>query len=90
MIIVYTIDKDGYITSVSELGEKYILGHSDIEGKPNFEINHHHETGLERPLTKEQLNQQEIQELNNWLDLRRNIDHPDKATKQARLLELLG
>ncbi len=34
--------------------------------------------------------QQEITELNTWLDLRRNIEHPDKATKQARLLELLG
>lgn len=32
----------------------------------------------------------EIQELNQWLDLRRNIEHPDKAAKQARLLELLG
>lgn len=38
---------------------------------------------------QEQLNQQEIQELNTWLDLRRNIEHPDKETKQARLLELL-
>jgi len=39
---------------------------------------------------QEQLNQQEITELNNWLDLRRNIEHPDKAAKQARLLELLA
>lgn len=32
----------------------------------------------------------EVNELNAWLDLYRNVDHPDKATKQARLLELLG
>lgn len=32
----------------------------------------------------------EITELNQWLDLRRNIEHSEKAVKQARLLELLG
>lgn len=37
-----------------------------------------------------ELDQKEIQELNSWLDLRRNIEHSDKAVKQARLLELLG
>jgi len=34
--------------------------------------------------------QEEIKELNNWLDLRRNIEHPEKETKQARLLDLIG
>lgn len=39
---------------------------------------------------EQQIVNEEIQELNAWLDLRRNIEHPDKASKQARLLELLG
>lgn len=87
---VYTLDKDGYIVSKGDFGKDYILGNNDIEGEAPYPNNHHYLTGLERPLTQEQLNQQEINELNNWLDLRRNIEHPEKAAKQARLLELLG
>ena len=89
-IDVYKIDKDGYIIAINSLGSKYILEDNDIEGVPNFEIGKHYQTGLDRPKTQAQLETEEIQELNNWLDLRRNIEHPDKASKQARLLELLG
>lgn len=87
---VYTIDSDGYIINPKSVGLKCELGPNDVKGEPPFEINHHHLTGLQRPKTQEQLDEEEIQELNNWLDLRRNIEHPDKANKQARLLELLG
>lgn len=89
-MLIYTIDKDGYIVSSKNVGNKYSVGDFDFKGEAPFPNNHHHETGLERPKSQEQLNQEEIQELNNWLDLRRNIEHPEKATKQARLLELLG
>lgn len=87
---VYSIDKNGYINSIKDVGVKYKLQENDIQGEPLFGINHHYETGELKPKTQEELKNDEIAELNNWLDLRRNIDHPDKATKQARLLELLG
>ena len=60
---IYTLDKDGYIVGIKNVGSKYIKGPNDIEGEALFPINHHHETGLERPLTQEQLNQNRIQEL---------------------------
>jgi hypothetical protein len=87
---IYTIDNDGYIVGNGNFGDKYVMNPNDIEGESPYPNNHHHETGLERPLTQEQLKQQEINDLNNWLDLRRNIDHPEKADKQAQLLKLLG
>ena len=87
---VYTIDNNGYIVAIKRVGNKYILQDNDIQGVPEYNLGQHHETGLEMPKTQAQLDAEEINELNNWLDLRRNIDHPDKSAKQARLLELLG
>ncbi len=86
---VYTTDKDGYIIGIKNVGDKYTLTSNDFNGDAPHPLNHHYKTGIERPLTQEQKDQQEIQELNAWLDLRRNIEHPEKAEKQARLTELL-
>jgi len=87
---IYTLDNEGYIVSIKSVGKNYIMNSNDFEGEAPFKNNCHYITGLEKPKTQEQLNQEEINELNEWLDLRRNIEHPDKASKQARLLELLG
>ena len=76
--------------AIANIYNHYIKNTNDIEGTPLYEVGYHHETGVKKPKTQEQLNSEEIAELNNWLDLRRNIEHPDKASKQARLLELLG
>lgn len=87
---IYTIDNDGYIIGIKTVGENYILNNNDIIGIPKYGIYEHYQTGLKKPKSAEQIKEEEIAELNNWLDLRRNIEHPDKETKKTRLLELLG
>ena len=86
---IYSIDSDGYINEIKTLLDHYVLNENDFIGGAPFPKNHHYVTGLEKPKTQEQLNANEIQELNQWLDLRRNVETPEKAVKQARLLELL-
>lgn len=87
---IYTIDKDGYIVGSKIVGKDCVLSEFDFNGKAPFVNGYHHITGVKKPKTKEQMNKEEVQELNQWLDLRRNVNHPDKAAKQARLLEILG
>jgi len=70
---IYTIDNDGYISGIKNVGDKYIMNPNDIEGEAPFFINHHHKTGLERPLTQEQFNQQRIQELKTTIPDREMI-----------------
>lgn len=53
-MLIYTIDKDGYIIEDKVVGNKYVLSEFDFKGKAPYPNNHHHETGLERPLTNQQ------------------------------------
>jgi len=95
---VYTIDDDGYITDIKDVGTDCEIAENDFIGEPPFKLNHHYETGLKRPLTTENIVEKEIQEISSWLEVRKNI--PDSAMtpeqvverndKYTRLLELLG
>ena len=39
---IYTIDNDGFIVEVKNVGDKYIKNPNDFEGEAPFAINHHH------------------------------------------------
>lgn len=56
---VYTTDNDGYITDTKDVGDDCEISENDFIGEAPFKINHHHETGLKRPLTQEQIYEQE-------------------------------
>jgi len=60
---LYTIDTDGYITDIKDVGKKCFVGEKDFIGDAPFKINHHHVTGLERPKTQEQINSERTEEL---------------------------
>jgi len=86
---IYTIDNDGYITGIKDVGKKYIMNPNDFEGEAPHPINHHHETGLEKPKSQEQIDQERIAELKETIATNKLLDLP-VSTEQAELKTLLG
>lgn len=86
---VYRIDLNGYIVSIKKVNNKYILKENEFEGIPNFNLNYHFETGLEKPLTQEQLNKKEIIQLKEEI-YNKKIINKDFSLEQAKLSDLLN
>ena len=86
---IYTIDKDGYITGKKDVGIDCLLSEFDIKGETPYKINHHYQTGIKRPLSQEEINQQRIEELKTIISDKKILDM-DCTTEQAELKTLLG
>ena len=86
---IYTIDKDGFIVGNKDVGNKYIMNPNDFEGEAPFAINHHFETGLERPKSQERIDSERIEELKELIANKQLLGDPC-TTEQDELRTLLG
>lgn len=86
---VYTIDNNGFIIGIKDVGKQYIMNPNDIKGEPTFKINHHYETGIKRPKTQEQLDNERILVLRQLISDKKLLDEPC-TEEQAELKTLLG
>jgi len=86
---IYTIDKDGYIVGISNLGKNYVKGSYDFEGEAPFAINHHHVTGIERPKSQEQINAERLPVLRQLISDKQLLGD-DCIDEQDELRNLLG
>jgi hypothetical protein len=86
---IYTIDNDGFIVGIKDVGNKYIMNPNDFEGEAPFPNNHHHLTGLERPKTQEQINAERITELKELITNKQLLGD-SCSTEQDELRTLLG
>ena len=86
---VYSIDSDGYITDIKNVGANCEIKGGDFKREPPFANNHHNITGLERPKSQEQINSERISELRQLIpDMQLLGD--DVTELQAEFRTLLG
>lgn len=71
---VYTIDNDGYIVGIKTVKNGYKLESNDILGLAPFEINFHHETGLEKPKSQLEIDAERIEELKELISNKKLLD----------------
>lgn len=86
---IFSIDSEGYITEIKTVLKHYVMNDNDVEGIPQFKVGQHYQTGLDKPKTQEQLNNERINELKTIIP-EKQLCALDVTEEQTELKTLLG
>lgn len=86
---VYTIDNDGYIVGIKDVGENCNLGQNDFKGEPKFKMGQHYLTGDDRPIPQEAIIAKEVEKLKEIIINKQIAGMPVEA-EQSQLRDLLA